>query len=790
MPRQQGERYAKDAWHRRRLEIALGVVQLCGLITSVVISRRFGPTGRGTLTEVTIWVQVLGFGATMSLDKALVVTSRSAKSATARREISAYVLRRALTYALIVAGGGVLLIGPAIWTDPVLWLALGMGCLASTANEVTLGFLLTDYLEPRYIRCRLVQPALLMTGTATVAFSPLHLTASVGVALVALLLPMSLAAVPLAMIWRNRTSILRAWRTAIDPASARRVRSFAAKAQVANGFQYINQRLDLLVLPVLVSPRDVGIYAAATAAPQVLIFLGSAGLIRGLSDKTRTADSAALAGAAGLAITMFLVSSQLLTVVYGPAFGRGAPEMRLLLVGAVGGFLLQGNVGRLLSANKPGWVATSQAIGALTFVIGICASPSLLGAATASCISSWVSVAVSVGALRAQTPLRRSSDVPRDRARILVLAPSMVGAGGVQQVTRDLVGALNARHDVRVVSPPRSRSRTLSLLRLCLAACRVRLLYRPAAIVCLHVNLAPLARLVALGRPYVVVAHGREVWGKLKRVRLKALQAAVDVWSVSSFTDDRLVDQGIARRRLRRLKLGVDVAGVQPARNESHSPEILIIARLTHDTAYKGTDALIQALPRLQGDYPGLKLRVAGSGNAVTALESLADALHVRQMVDFLGYQTEDQLRSLRASCWIFALPCRARVSPIPEGEGLGLVLLEASAAGMPVIAGNAGGATDAVVPGVTGLLVAPGDIDDLVAGLRTLLGDRDLRDRMGRAGYRWICAQRSREASNGAALALVGELMAERTETAGNGDVAVDAVVSQSELLSHSPAH
>ncbi len=185
MPRPYAERYVRNAWHRRRLEIALGVVQLFGLITSVVISRRFGPTGRGTLTEVTIWVQVLGFGATMSLDKALVVTSRSASSATARQEITAYVLRRAFTYALIVAGGGVLLIGHAIWRDPVLWLALGIGCVASTANEVTMGFLLMDYHEPRYIRCRLVQPALLMTGTAVVAFYPHHRTVSFNVALVA-----------------------------------------------------------------------------------------------------------------------------------------------------------------------------------------------------------------------------------------------------------------------------------------------------------------------------------------------------------------------------------------------------------------------------------------------------------------------------------------------------------------------------------------------------------------------------------------------------------------------------
>jgi phosphatidyl-myo-inositol dimannoside synthase len=785
---------SESVWHRRRLEAALGIVQLCGLVTSVIISRRFGPTGRGTLTEVTIWVQVLGFGATMSLDKALVVTSRSATSAAARRKIYSYVLRRSLAGAVIVAAGGIFLVGPLLWTKPVLWFALGAGCVASTSNELTFGFLLLDYHEARYILCRLFQPILMMAGTALLAFCPLHLAPSSDIALVALLLPLSLVAVPLAMICRNRKSIARAWHTSFNPADVRRVRAFAVKAQVANGFQYVNQRLDLLVLPGLVSSRDVGIYAAATAAPQVLIFLGSAGLIRGLSDKTRTADSAALAGAAGFAIAMFLASSQLLTVVYGHAFARGAPEMRVLLIGAVGGFLLQGNVGRLLSANRPGWVATSQAIGATTFVIGICAFPSLAGAAAASCVSSWVSVAVSAAALRAPSVSSRSVDELDDRPRTMLLAPSMAGTGGVQQVTRDLAVALGACHVVNVVSPPQSRYRAVSRLRLSFAACRVRLRQRPVAIICVHVNLAPLARLVALGRPYVVVAHGKDVWGELKPSRLAALRTATAVWSVSSFTDERLVDQGIDRRQLRRLMLGVDVPEIPPARSESPSPEVLIIARLTHDTTYKGADALIEALPHLRRDFPDLKLRVVGTGNAVPMLEGLAQAHQVRDMVDFLGYQTDDQLRSLRASCWVFALPCRYRIDPIPEGEGLGLVLLEASAAGMPIIAGNAGGATEAILPDVTGLLVAPGDNDDLIAALRTLLGDDGLRRQMGSAGHRWIRERRSRVASNACALALAGELMSERpvdiSPMPHGGDVAANEVDTHLEVLSDAQAH
>ncbi len=189
----------------------------------------------------------------------------------------------------------------------------------------------------------------------------------------------------------------------------------------------------------------------------------------------------------------------------------------------------------------------------------------------------------------------------------------MVGAGGVQQVTRDLAAPW---------CPSRRQSRVTAALPVTgalttpigAAAFRIRLTCRPAAILCLHVNLSPLARLVAFGRPYVVVAHGREVWGELKRVRLEALQAAVVIWSVSTFTDDRLIDHGIARRQLRRLQLGVDVGGTRTWAVRIHSPEILIIARLTEDTTYKGADSLIEAFPRLRCRIPRSKAPRRGLG--------------------------------------------------------------------------------------------------------------------------------------------------------------------------------
>ena len=86
----------------------------------------------------------------------------------------------------------------------------------------------------------------------------------------------------------------------------------------------------------------------------------------------------------------------------------------------------------------------------------------------------------------------------------------------------------------------------------------------------------------------------------------------------------------------------------------------------------------------------------------------------------------------------VFAMPCRTRSRGL-DVEGLGIVYLEASATGLPVVAGDSGGAPDAVREGETGYVVRGGDVDAVAGRLSELLVDRELANRMGRAGRAWV---------------------------------------------------
>ena len=104
----------------------------------------------------------------------------------------------------------------------------------------------------------------------------------------------------------------------------------------------------------------------------------------------------------------------------------------------------------------------------------------------------------------------------------------------------------------------------------------------------------------------------------------------------------------------------------------------------------------------------------------------------------FTGKVAQDQLASWYAAGDVFAMPCRTRVGGW-DVEGLGIVFLEASATGLPVVVGNSGGAVDAVIDGETGFLVDGNNLNEITARLIELLSDRDLCIQMGGAGRNWV---------------------------------------------------
>jgi phosphatidylinositol alpha-1,6-mannosyltransferase len=251
----------------------------------------------------------------------------------------------------------------------------------------------------------------------------------------------------------------------------------------------------------------------------------------------------------------------------------------------------------------------------------------------------------------------------------------------------------------------------------------------------------------------VGLTHGHEAgWAGYPVLRdvLRNVGDELDVLTyLGDYTRQRI--EGVMRRdhraRLTRLTPGVDVDFYHPgvdgaAVRERHGladrPVIVCVSRLM---PRKGQDSLIAALPRIRDQVPDAALLIVGGGPHRTKLERLAQTTGVAEHVVLTGGVPYAELPAHYAAGDVFAMPCRSRHRGL-DVEGLGIVYLEAAAVGLPVVAGDSGGAPDAVLDGQTGFVVPGRDEDALVARLVQLLTDGALAQAMGRAGRAWVLDQ------------------------------------------------
>jgi phosphatidylinositol alpha-1,6-mannosyltransferase len=191
-----------------------------------------------------------------------------------------------------------------------------------------------------------------------------------------------------------------------------------------------------------------------------------------------------------------------------------------------------------------------------------------------------------------------------------------------------------------------------------------------------------------------------------------------------------------------RLAPGVDEAVFRPGAGgaeirERHGlgdrPVVVCVSRLV---PRKGQDTLIRIWPSVVAAVPGAALLIVGGGPYRAALERLRDASPVRDSIVITGGVPWSDLPAHYDAGDVFAMPCRTRRRGL-DVEGLGIVYLEASATGLPVVAGDSGGAPDAVLPGETGLVT--GDDDGVRAAVVELLNDPARARAMGEKGRSWI---------------------------------------------------
>jgi phosphatidylinositol alpha-1,6-mannosyltransferase len=163
-------------------------------------------------------------------------------------------------------------------------------------------------------------------------------------------------------------------------------------------------------------------------------------------------------------------------------------------------------------------------------------------------------------------------------------------------------------------------------------------------------------------------------------------------------------------------------------------PVIVCLSRLV---PRKGQDMLIRALPAIRERVDGAVLVIVGGGPYMDTLQRLAGEAGVTEHVVFTGGVPGAELPAHHAMADVFAMPCRTRGAGL-DVEGLGIVFLEASATGVPVVAGLSGGAPETVLDGETGRVVDGTDVDEISTAVSEILADPERAAKMGAAGRRW----------------------------------------------------
>jgi phosphatidyl-myo-inositol dimannoside synthase len=252
-------------------------------------------------------------------------------------------------------------------------------------------------------------------------------------------------------------------------------------------------------------------------------------------------------------------------------------------------------------------------------------------------------------------------------------------------------------------------------------------------------------------RKAIAITHGHEAgWAALPVARqlLRQIGERTDVMTYLGEYFRVRVAGALSPRaaaRMTRLHPGVDAGSFRPdpaARatvRERYGlgdrPVVVCVSRLV---PRKGQDTLLRAWPAVLSKVPDAALLIVSGGPYAKTLHQLAARTGIADSVTFTGPVPRAELPAHYAAGDVFAMPCRTRRGGL-DVEGLGIVYLEASATGLPVVGGDSGGAPDAILQGETGYVVGGRDVAALSERLTALLGDPASARAMGEKGRAWV---------------------------------------------------
>lgn len=371
---------------------------------------------------------------------------------------------------------------------------------------------------------------------------------------------------------------------------------------------------------------------------------------------------------------------------------------------------------------------------------------------------------------------------PDRSLRVLLLVEGFNSLGGIPEIVDNLAAELvglsqsvviGSTRDRRALAGDRARAPRCEALCTYLrirkrkpvsAAHAERLFSEP-----LRARFGSLARLVAAARPDVVNTHFY-AWDRYPTVATVCSQAAVPL--VASFHSFSYGRGALGERALWALREAagftalsqatrqffssyvpgvrdarVIVGGVDPDAMDAAPaffrarPYVFCAARL--NLYQKAIDTLLHAFAQVARRHAQVDLLIAGGGGDREKIERLRNDLALTSRVELIGTKDRDEMRMLHKGALLFAMPSRRE-------EGLGLVFLEAMAAGKAVIGTRLGGVPEIVADGATGLLVAEDDIDAFAGALDRLLGSPAEREHMGLSGRRAVAAYSWRRFATG----------------------------------------
>jgi phosphatidylinositol alpha-1,6-mannosyltransferase len=325
---------------------------------------------------------------------------------------------------------------------------------------------------------------------------------------------------------------------------------------------------------------------------------------------------------------------------------------------------------------------------------------------------------------------------------LIIYTSSQKGDKAFDEQLLEKFGAVVIRDRAKILLPtPRIISKAVKILK----QTQIKNVWFGAA--------APLAlmagKLRSAGASNVIaLSHGHEVWWAkipiLKSLLKKIINDVNYLGYLGDFTKKEIIKISNQPQKFLQIAPGIDTEHFAPRKAREDLIEkynlagrrvIVSVGRLVHR---KGQDELVNAMPRILEQFPDAILLLIGEGPIKHMLFNSAKQLGVLPKVVFAGRVSHHDLPDYICLGEVFAMPVRSRFSGL-EVEGLGIVYLEASACGLPVVVGNSGGAVDAVLDKKTGLLVDGTKCEQIADAICELLANPERAKQMGQAGRGWV---------------------------------------------------